>query len=84
MEKRFTKQVKANGKSISFHFLKLLTNTFPRYMVTASNGMRTVPFYLEQRQEQWLMVNVEDQPLWLKNMENELEKAIEEEQKIFA
>jgi hypothetical protein len=62
MEKRFTKKVKANGTLLSFHFLKLLTNTFPRYMVTAIKGARAISFYLEQRQKQWHIVNAEENP----------------------
>lgn len=82
MEKRFTKNVSTRSTLLSFHFLKVLTNIYPRYLVTVKRGSKAYPFYLELKGGQWDFVHPEEHPRWLRQMKAALEETILEQEVI--
>ncbi|HVG42580.1 MAG TPA: hypothetical protein VM888_13280 [Chitinophagaceae bacterium] len=83
MENRFTKSITTNGQRLSFHFLKVFSNTGYRYMVTVVNNEQPYAFYLWQRDVNWNLIDYSLLPSWIQIMEEDFNQAIVEmEQKL--
>lgn len=72
----FTKQIQTTLGLKTFHFNRIFTVNGTKYHLSVTEHATSYYFLMEERNGSWLIAETIELPLWIRQADKELEKAI--------